>query len=252
MQDRVDRDLTREEQPLAIGDEHLSELEERIGTSPARISILLLGFVGSLMLILLMAIIARDVFLEQSISIDRTIYLYLRNHASSFPGPMFALGTYLGSFIVIGPLTAATCALLFAKGYRSIPTFLVVSVVGGILVNKVFKDYVTRPRPSWPGVHQIGDYSFPSGHAMNSVVFYIALASIIWVLFGKLYGTVSFIIAIFLALFIGASRIYFGYHYFTDVIGGYIAGLLWVVIAATATQGGSYIIRQRRANKAKT
>ncbi|MFN2572081.1 MAG: phosphatase PAP2 family protein, partial [Gemmatimonadales bacterium] len=73
-------------------------------------------------------------------------------------------------------------------------------------------------------------WSFPSGHAMGSLVGYGMLAYVL-VLFGPrtprfravtITGTAVLITAI------GASRLYLGVHYFSDVMGGYAAGLLWL------------------------
>jgi undecaprenyl-diphosphatase len=74
------------------------------------------------------------------------------------------------------------------------------------------------------------DYSFPSGHSMNGVVFYVALALIAWSVFGRRVGLVSMIIAGVLAFGIGVSRIYLGFHYLTDVVGGWLAGIVWLLV----------------------
>jgi undecaprenyl-diphosphatase len=81
---------------------------------------------------------------------------------------------------------------------------------------------------------------------MNSIVFYVALALILLVLWRRRAGLVSVGLAIVLALLIGTSRIYLGYHYLTDVVGGLLAGAAWLLIVLGAFDGGLWL-RGRRA-----
>ena len=60
---------------------------------------------------------------------------------------------------------------------------------------------------------------------MNSLVFYLALALIAWVIWGPREGIPATIGALVLADLIGISRVYLGAHYFSDVVAGFIAGL---------------------------
>ena len=99
------------------------------------------------------------------------------------------------------------------------------------------KAFFERPRPQLAWAHVLPDYSFPSGHSMDSVVFYFALALLVWQIAGRVPGLAAAIAALVLVLLIGLSRIYLGYHYFTDVIGGYIAGALWLVVVVSAFSG---------------
>ena len=50
------------------------------------------------------------------------------------------------------------------------------------------KVVVERPRPALPWAHVLPDYSFPSGHTMNSLVFYLAVALIVWAIYGRRAG----------------------------------------------------------------
>ena len=96
------------------------------------------------------------------------------------------------------------------------------------------KVFFQRPRPQLPWASVLPDYSFPSGHTMNSVAFYVALAVIVWSIRGRRAGLIATAVAIGLAVLVGISRIYLGYHYFTDVIGGFLAGISWVLICVAA------------------
>jgi undecaprenyl-diphosphatase len=80
---------------------------------------------------------------------------------------------------------------------------------------------------------------------MNSLVFYVAVALIVWVLWSRRAGLLSVVVAIVLALLIGTSRIYLGYHYFTDVAGGFLAGAAWLLTVSAAFDGGLWLRRWR-------
>jgi undecaprenyl-diphosphatase len=86
----------------------------------------------------------------------------------------------------------------------------------------------------WAAV--LPDYSFPSGHTMNALVFYLALALIAWSIAGRRAGLLAVLVAAVIVLGVGVSRIYLGFHYFTDVVGGVLAGLAWLLIAVTAVR----------------
>ncbi len=99
-------------------------------------------------------------------------------------------------------------------------------------LNGVMKIVVERPRPALPWAQVLPDYSFPSGHTMNSLVFYLAIALILWGLNGRRVGAIAVVVAVLIAVSVGLSRIYLGYHYVSDVVGGFAAGLAWLFFVA--------------------
>ena len=64
----------------------------------------------------------------------------------------------------------------------------------------------------------------------------MALALIVWSIAGRRAGLLAVLVAAAIALGVGVSRIYLGYHYLTDVVGGVLAGLAWLLIAVTAVR----------------
>ena len=132
-----------------------------------------------------------------------------------------------GWFIALFTVVLSLYIWRFRKNTRlAVWYFLTVSVGAGG-VNQLVKILFRRPRPTHVE-HLIvqGGYSFPSGHAMGSIITYGALlfliirASKTWL--PVLIGSVTLLPLIAL---IGMSRIYLGVHYPSDVIGGYSLGL---------------------------
>jgi undecaprenyl-diphosphatase len=122
-----------------------------------------------------------------------------------------------------------------------------VAIGGSVALNGTLKVVVERPRPVLPWAHVLPDYSFPSGHTMNSLVFYLAIALVVWATYGKRPGALAVVLALAIAVAIGFSRIYLGYHYLSDVVAGLAAGIAWLLVVALAfeTIPRSWARRQR-------
>jgi undecaprenyl-diphosphatase len=95
----------------------------------------------------------------------------------------------------------------------------------------VIKSVVLRPRP----LHDHGfvteaGWSFPSGHALGSAVFYGMLAYVLLRLLPQRLHRAVIAGAVFLIGAIGISRILLQVHYFSDVMAGYACGLLWLLL----------------------
>ncbi len=144
----------------------------------------------------------------------------------------------LGVLKVAAPLVAVTAVALFVARWRAESIFMVLTPSAGRLVTLVVKEIVDRPRPGDGVVHVLQDAtsaSFPSGHVVNSVVYFGALAIVLTL---RLRPSLSLriaqalIVAVILAT--GLSRIYLGMHWLGDVVGGFAFGAA-VVAAAVWT-----------------
>jgi undecaprenyl-diphosphatase len=203
------------------------------------------GFVALFACLLVLGAIAEDVHEQEANALDALATPLLHSLSSpNLDAIMHAL-TDLGSTIVVAPLFAVALVLLIWRRHRREALFLAVSMAGSLVLNQSLKLIVHRPRPQLAWAQVQPEYSFPSGHAMNSLVFYVAVALIVGVLWGRRAGLISAVLAIVLALLIGTSRIYLGYHYFTDVTGGFLAGAAWLLIVSGASDGGLWLRRWR-------
>ena len=105
---------------------------------------------------------------------------------------------------------------MFFDGYD---VYVAATVLGANLLSEALKLVFQRPRPeSFFGFESPITYSFPSGHAMVSLVFYLALAEVLAPPGRRPAARVA---AAVLSLAVGFSRVYLGVHYPTDVAAGW-------------------------------
>jgi undecaprenyl-diphosphatase len=76
-------------------------------------------------------------------------------------------------------------------------------------------------------------FSFPSGHTLNSTVFFVTLAGLLWVgLRSYLARTALAVVAVVMSAGIGLSRVYLGYHWATDVLAGWTVAVTWLALVS--------------------
>ncbi len=192
------------------------------------------GLAAVIAILIVLGSIAEGVRDQEVFALDTWATPFL--HGISSPGLDWVMNrlTDMGSILVIPPLFVLVAIVLVLRHrYRPV-LFLTVASLGSLLLQGSLKLVFARPRPVLPWAHVLPDYSFPSGHTMNAVVFYGALALIIWSIFGRRFGILAVIIAGALAVGVAVSRIYLGYHYLTDVVGGLLAGIAWLLIVGAA------------------
>jgi undecaprenyl-diphosphatase len=197
-------------------------------------AVIVAGFIGLIASLLVLGSIAEGVRAQEVFALDSWATPFLHGIAS--PGLDFVMWrlTDVGSSLVIVPLFAVAIALLVrSRRYGAVVFFAVVSG-GSLVLNGTMKVLFERPRPQLDYARVLPDYSFPSGHTMNALTFYVALALIAWSLFGRRVGVTALIVGSLLAIGVGVSRIYLGFHYLTDVAGGIFAGIAWLLIVGAA------------------
>ncbi|GHO60671.1 phosphatase PAP2 family protein [Ktedonobacter robiniae] len=108
-----------------------------------------------------------------------------------------------------------------------------------VVLNQVAKLVFHRPRPTvaWALVQEDG-YSFPSGHAMMSLVFYGMMAYFLFHLLRRFPWLRIIVVVVMLLLVggIGLSRIYLGAHYPSDIVAGFLASGIWLVTVIGVTE----------------
>lgn len=138
--------------------------------------------------------------------------------------------TFLGEPVVLLLISSALGINLWQSQRRRQATTLAMATVGAVGLNVLFKELFRRARPAlWDYIVNAVHYSFPSGHAMVSTAVYGCIGYILAQQFPQwrkqiLSSTTVIILAI------GFSRLYLGVHWPTDVLAGYAAGLLWLIV----------------------
>ena len=145
--------------------------------------------------------------------------------------------TFLGSGMVITALTllALTVLSLQKKWYDVRYLIFVMAAAGATEVS--LKLLVNRPRPAEVFAHTMpSSFSFPSGHTIYGTTFYFAMAAMGTPWLKGAPRIAVWFAASLLALLIGASRIFLGVHYFSDVVGGYLVAVFWLSILSSQSK----------------
>ena len=152
--------------------------------------------------------------------------------------------TSLGSFSVLGIFVVVVFAYLLLVGKQRTGWFMVFAVVGGTIISTVLKMLFDRPRPDLTGVTEVFTASFPSGHATVSAVVFLTIGAMLAEATPEQRLKLFYIAtAVLLTVLVGASRIYLGVHYPTDVLAGWSLGAAWALLCTTA----AHFVRERTA-----
>jgi membrane-associated phospholipid phosphatase len=167
---------------------------------------------------------------------DLRFNTWIRAHATP-------LGDRIGVFISLagGPSAIAILSIVISivLVYRRewiVVAGWIAAIAGGSILNAMLKHLFRRPRPIGADrfIHD-ASFSFPSGHAMGSLIGFAMMAYVLitfWPPAGR-HRAIIILSAIVLTLLVGASRLYLGVHYPTDVAAGFAAGAVWVTTCIT-------------------
>lgn len=200
--------------------------------------LLLIGLATAGGFFVLFAELADDVMEREFGIFDAFIInLFLVNQSPFLDAAMLFI-TELGAVWFLALLTAIAAAWLwFKEKDKWSALFFVIAVAGGGLLNSLLKSYYGRERPSINEAIDATGFSFPSGHSMGSFILYGFV--IFLTIRGQQKEWVKWVISVTLAalvLLIGASRVYLGAHFPSDVLAGFIAGTVWLLLCVTALE----------------
>jgi|SRR6266511_1183973 len=154
----------------------------------------------------------------------------------------------LGGFDALSPIAVGVLALLsFHRRWRD-ALFLAAATFAVPALNPLLKLLFERPRPAlWPRLESAHGYSFPSGHAMSSAAIIAALIVLAW---PTRWRWPTLLLGGGFVLAVGASRLYLGVHYPSDVLGGWAIALaaiafLQVLRSSGNDDGAAGVSRQR-------
>lgn len=134
---------------------------------------------------------------------------------------------WAGTNLTLGPLIALIALWLVWRRRRDLATWIVIVELGVLSLNWLVKRIMERERPDI--VERVGWFgwgSFPSGHAMASLAVLMTLAILMHRATGARWPAVT---AFLVFLVVSISRLFHGVHWPTDIIGGALVGLVWLI-----------------------
>jgi undecaprenyl-diphosphatase len=140
--------------------------------------------------------------------------------------------SFIGSAFFLTIATVIVIVIFALRKWGREARLFTLTMIGASMLNITLKLAFKRARPEpFFDLAAPASYSFPSGHSLASCCFFAGLAA---VLAGRVKSRrariLIWIAATIMFLLIGLSRIYLGVHYTTDVIAGFSAALIWIVV----------------------
>jgi undecaprenyl-diphosphatase len=169
------------------------------------------------------------------VKVDVALGRWLETHGTERGESVLSAVTTLGAPLLYTVVIVAVLWFAWRREWRA-AIALALSSGGGVALSNLLKVIFHRgrpatvvefiPHPSW---------SFPSGHALNSVVSYGFLAVLLLDRIADRRKRIAVVTAAaIMILLIGFSRLYLGVHYLSDVTGGWIAGAAWLLVCVSA------------------
>ncbi|MET0364921.1 MAG: phosphatase PAP2 family protein [Sphingobium sp.] len=185
--------------------------------------------------------LASEVVEGDSFALDRQILTGLRSATdTTLPiGPAWLRVamidmTSLGGVTILTLISVLTAGYLFSSRKAGTAAFVIAATAGGAILSVLLKDVVARSRPDLvTHLVEVNSSSFPSGHAMNSAITYLTLGALLArTERGRHVRIYLLAVAIALTLVIGASRVYLGVHWPSDVLAGWCVGATWAALCS--------------------
>lgn len=145
-------------------------------------------------------------------------------------GRLMHLATQLGSHAAIGTAAGLTALMMMRRGRKHDAWTVVVSTGGAMAINTILKNIFRRQRPKELArrIKLPRSHSFPSGHSLLSAATYPIVAHHLVENHSLPVQAVAHSLAGMIVLSVGFSRVYFGVHFPSDVLGGFAAGFGWL------------------------
>ena len=177
--------------------------------------------------------LAEDVFNKEIMNGDIIGYKIISTFLiSDFTTPIAKFITNFGGAIF---LIVVTIVLFILIKNKKIRLLIFSNLVIITILNQLLKRILQRPRPTEYRIIEETGYSFPSGHSMISMAFYGYLIYLIYkYVKNKYIKWISITLLSILICAIGISRIYLGVHYTSDVLGGFLISISYLIIYISA------------------
>lgn len=175
-------------------------------------------------------ILTMFVVFDKTFTVDKYIFDNLINIKNDLLTKILYSLTKIGSLVGVMVILIITMFMFLKRKKLSYFKYVLINVLLGTVVMEILKNIIKRIRPSWKWIVQ-GGFSYPSGHTISAVLLYGTLMLLVNKLIKDKNKNVLTIFFACLMILIPLSRIYFGVHYFTDVMAGYIIGFIILIIS---------------------
>lgn len=165
--------------------------------------------------------------------IDLVVTRAVQSQQSPGLDVVMRLVSWIGFIPQVDLFVVATIIGLYVAGLRWEAMAAAFAALGDLL-GVLIKLAVYRPRPAENIVHvvsKLDTYSFPSGHVLLATAYCGFLAFLAYTLLKPSWIRTGILVSagVLIAL-MGPSRIYLGHHWFSDVMGAYVFGSLWLAL----------------------
>jgi len=193
---------------------------------------LLLGLASAIGTIIFFGWLADEVLDGETRQFDEVTRAAVHQFASPSMTTAMRGISFLGSTLFLTVATIGVITWFALRKWGREAKLFAITMAGASLLNVSLKLAFKRPRPvPFFDLLPPESYSFPSGHALTSCCFFGAFAAILTArIKSRRVRTIVWILAVTMFLLIGLSRIYLGVHHTTDVIAGFAAALIWILV----------------------
>lgn len=192
-----------------------------------------IGLFICLVILLGLSWLFQEVLEKEAFGFDTTVLLSIHQWSNPVLDRIMLSLTRLGDpeFVIV--IVVVTLVLLLWRRQRTEAKIFAIACLGALILNQGLKLFFAKPRPAlWTPLIVEKSFSFPSGHALGSLVLYGFLAYLLAIQYPKRSRWI-YSLTFVLVIAIGISRLYLGVHWFTDIAAGYAVGLLWLVVCIT-------------------
>ena len=201
---------------------------------------LTLGLAVSVVVLWIFSTVTEDIIHHDPLTrFDLALASWMHSHESHSAYLIFHYLSLIGSPLVVGGLAVVVGVVLAVRREWIILSGWLAAFYGGSLLGRILEALVRRPRSQGAEALLGGTtFSLPTGHALGSLVGYGLLAYLLvgFVVKRRSAQTAIVVVAATLVLAIGFSRLYLGVLYFSDIIGMYAAGGVWLAACITGIE----------------
>jgi membrane-associated phospholipid phosphatase len=155
--------------------------------------------------------------------------------------------TQLGSHVAIGTFAGITALMMLRRGRRHDAWTVAVSTGGAMAINTILKNIFRRRRPIEMArrIKLPKSHSFPSGHSLLSAATYPIVAHHLVENASLPVQALAHSLAAMIVISVGFSRVYFGVHFPSDVLGGFAVGFGWLGLTSLSHTAAEATDRDR-------